>query len=218
MMRQPILQDDQNPGRCGEILEEVNREGRGTKADKLLVAKDKSCVNGAHYGYNCPPKVLIISNPEPCNNQNVDEFPQTLPSFSGDSFTYDSNLNFVDDSPNPPLQPLTYSYEFCGNDAYYGHDFPPQVLGPHKTYQCQPMNKDYYHEQNSCYDPNSFGFDQFQPSQYTVNLPIFNAQNELLNSQNEIMEQMTSICDMVGQYMQKKEEDKRIAKDQAAKD
>ncbi|GKB05258.1 hypothetical protein Tco_0833453, partial [Tanacetum coccineum] len=47
---------------------------------------------------------------------------------------------------------------------------------------------------------------------------IFNAQNELLNSQNEIMEQMTSICDMVGQYMQKKEEDKRIAEDQAAKD
>ncbi|GJR94985.1 hypothetical protein Tco_0267159 [Tanacetum coccineum] len=32
------------------------------------------------------------------------------------------------------------------------------------------------------------------------------------------MEQMTSICDMVGQYMQKKEEDKRIAKDQVAKD
>ncbi|GJU14409.1 hypothetical protein Tco_1142375 [Tanacetum coccineum] len=62
------------------------------------------------------------------------------------------------------------------------------------------------------------GFDQFQPPQYTVNHPIFNAQNELLNSQNEIMEQMTSICDMVGQYMQKKEEDKRIAEDQAAKD
>ncbi|GJY26038.1 hypothetical protein Tco_0400764 [Tanacetum coccineum] len=211
----------------------------------------ESCGNGAHYGYNCPPKVSIISNPEPCNNQNVDEFPQSLPSFSGDSFTYDSNLNFVDDSPNPPPQPLTYSYEFCGNDAYYGHDYPPQVLfvynpkpcynqdfnfpqnfqsfqqqylccenygGPHKTYQCQPMNKDYYHEQNSCYDPNSFGFDQFQPPQYTVNHPIFNAQNELLNSQNEIMEQMTSICDMVGQYMQKKEEDKRIAEDQAAKD
>ncbi|GKA92499.1 hypothetical protein Tco_0814424 [Tanacetum coccineum] len=32
------------------------------------------------------------------------------------------------------------------------------------------------------------------------------------------MEQMTSICDMVGQYLQKKEEDKRIAEDQAAKD
>ncbi|GKF03309.1 hypothetical protein Tco_0030232, partial [Tanacetum coccineum] len=47
---------------------------------------------------------------------------------------------------------------------------------------------------------------------------MFNAQNELLNSQNKLMEQMTSICDMVGQYLQKKEEDKRIAEDQAAKD
>nr|GEV90530.1 retrovirus-related Pol polyprotein from transposon TNT 1-94 [Tanacetum cinerariifolium] len=56
--------------------------------------------NGAHYGYNYPSKVPIISNLEQCYNQNVDEFPQTLPSFhptcySGDenSFTYDSNLN-----------------------------------------------------------------------------------------------------------------------------
>ncbi|GJS55595.1 hypothetical protein Tco_0628957 [Tanacetum coccineum] len=32
------------------------------------------------------------------------------------------------------------------------------------------------------------------------------------------MEQMTSIYDMVGQYMQKKEEDRRIAEDQVAKD
>ncbi|GJZ49822.1 hypothetical protein Tco_0604012 [Tanacetum coccineum] len=31
------------------------------------------------------------------------------------------------------------------------------------------------------------------------------------------MEQMTSICDMVGQYMQKEEEDRRIAEEQAAK-
>nr|GEW24126.1 hypothetical protein [Tanacetum cinerariifolium] len=93
----------------------------------------ESCGNDAHIGYNCPSKVPSITNPEPCYNQNVDEFPQTLPSFhptcySGDenSFTYDSNLNFVDDSPNPPPQPPTDSYEFCGNNAYYGHDWPPQ--------------------------------------------------------------------------------------------
>ncbi|GJY53290.1 hypothetical protein Tco_0444954 [Tanacetum coccineum] len=59
------------------------------------------------------------------------------------------------------------------------------------------MNEDYYHEQNSCYDPNSFGFDQFQPPQYTVNHPIFNDQNDLLNSQNKLMEQLTSIRDMI---------------------
>ncbi|GJX60955.1 hypothetical protein Tco_0292345 [Tanacetum coccineum] len=87
------------------------------------------------------------------------------------------------------------------------------------------MNEDYYHEQNSCYDYNSFGFDQFQPPQYTVNHPIFNAQNELLNSQNEflnstnkLMEQMTTLCDMVGHAIQKKEEEKRIAEEQAAED
>ncbi|GJU87517.1 hypothetical protein Tco_1295063 [Tanacetum coccineum] len=94
------------------------------------------------------------------------------------------------------------------------------------------MNEDYYHEQNSCYDYNSFGFDQFQPPQYTVNHPIFDSQNELLNSQNEflncqngllnssnkLMEQMTTLCDLVGQAIQKKEEEKRMAEEQAAKD
>ncbi|GJS93701.1 hypothetical protein Tco_0800669 [Tanacetum coccineum] len=227
----------------------------------------KSCGKGAHIGYNCPPQIPIISKPEPCNNQTVNEFPRTLPSVqptscTGDenSFTYDSKPNFVDDSPNvfnPPLQPPIYSCEFCGNDARYGHyctpqvpfiypepgynqdfnfpqnfhDFPQQYPccedcgGPHETYQCQPMNEDYYHKQNSCYDYNSFGFDQFQPPQYTVNHPIsnvqnslFNAQNEFLNSQNKLMEQMTSLCDMVGQIMQKKEEERRIAEEQAAKD
>ncbi|GJU50420.1 hypothetical protein Tco_1219975 [Tanacetum coccineum] len=38
----------------------------------------KSCGEGAHYGYNCPPKVLIISNPELPNNQTVDELPQSV--------------------------------------------------------------------------------------------------------------------------------------------
>ncbi|GJT15644.1 hypothetical protein Tco_0874350 [Tanacetum coccineum] len=70
----------------------------------------KSSGNSAHYGYNCPPQVPIISNPEPCNNQTVDELPQTLPSldptcYSGDgsSFTYYSTPNFVNDSPNIPI-------------------------------------------------------------------------------------------------------------------
>ncbi|GKB13500.1 hypothetical protein Tco_0847423 [Tanacetum coccineum] len=233
-----------------------------------------SCGKGAHYGYNCPPQIPIVSKQESCNNQTVNEFPQTLPSVqptscTGDenSFTYDSKPNFVDDSPNVsnlPPQPPMYSCEFCGNDARYGHyctpqvpfiypepgynqdfnfpqkfhDFPQQYPcckdcgGPHETYQCQPMNEDYYHKQNSCYDYNSFSFDQFQPPQYTVNHPIFNSQNELLYSQNEflnsqnellnssnkLMEQMTTLCDLVGQAIQKKEEEKRIAEEQAAKD
>ncbi|GJV20241.1 hypothetical protein Tco_1369261 [Tanacetum coccineum] len=245
-----------------EVFQDFQDTSESSDDDTNFVNENQepfvSCGNGAHIGYNCPPKALIISNPEQCN-QTINELPQTLPSVhptcnSGDenSFTYDSKPNSVDDSPNvfnPPPQPSMYSCEFCGNDARYGHyctlqvpfiylepcynqdfnfpqdfhDFQQQYVpysyygSPYETFQCQPMNEDYY-EQDSCYDPNSFGFDQFQPLQYTVNHPIFNAQNEFLNSQNKLMEQMTSICDMVGQYLQKKEEEKRIAEEQAAKD
>ncbi|GKD67280.1 hypothetical protein Tco_1309388 [Tanacetum coccineum] len=99
----------------------------------------KSCGKGAHHGYNCPSKVPIISNPGPCNNQTIDELPQTLPSFNptcysrdGNSFTYDSTPNFVNDSPNvfnPPPQPqyVPYSCELCGNDGHHGYDCSPQV-------------------------------------------------------------------------------------------
>nr|GEZ61511.1 hypothetical protein [Tanacetum cinerariifolium] len=65
------------------------------------------CGKGAHYGYNCPPKVSVVSNSEPCHNQNVDELSQILTSFhpscySGDedSFVLDSTSNIVHDSSN----------------------------------------------------------------------------------------------------------------------
>nr|GEV33709.1 hypothetical protein [Tanacetum cinerariifolium] len=57
--------------------------------------------------------------------------------------------------------------------------------------------------------------DHCQPLQYTVNHPIFNAHNDLLDSQNKLMEQMTSMCDMVGQFIQKKPEEKQIEEEQA---
>ncbi|GJW65719.1 hypothetical protein Tco_0117603 [Tanacetum coccineum] len=40
----------------------------------------KSCGKGAHYGYNCPPQIPIITNPEPCYNQNLNEILQNLQS------------------------------------------------------------------------------------------------------------------------------------------
>nr|GEY12853.1 hypothetical protein [Tanacetum cinerariifolium] len=114
------------------------------------------CGRGDHYGYNCPPKVSIVPDPKPFNNQTVDELPQTLPSFDptcysedGNSFTYDSTSNLVYDSPNifnPPLQPLICSYEFCRNDAYYGHNCSLQVP---LTYDPRPCyNQDFNFPQN----------------------------------------------------------------------
>nr|GEY09525.1 hypothetical protein [Tanacetum cinerariifolium] len=91
----------------------------------------------AHIGYNCLPKVMIISNPEPYNQTINNEPPQTLPSF--DSMCYSdkeisvpcvSKPNFVDESSNifnPPPQPPIYSCEFCGSNAQYGHDCTPQA-------------------------------------------------------------------------------------------
>nr|GEZ47203.1 hypothetical protein [Tanacetum cinerariifolium] len=73
----------------------------------------KLCGNGAHYGYNCPPKVPIIPNSEPFNNQTIKELPPTFLSF-------DSKSNLVHDYPNvfdPPSQLPFISCEFCGNDA-----------------------------------------------------------------------------------------------------
>ncbi|GKC11458.1 hypothetical protein Tco_1008240 [Tanacetum coccineum] len=97
----------------------------------------KSCGNGAHIGYNCPPKAPIISNPEQCN-QTINELPQTLLSVhptcnyeDKNSFTYDSKPNSFNDSPSvlthpPQLQFETYLCELCGNNAHYGYDCPPQ--------------------------------------------------------------------------------------------
>ncbi|GJY23151.1 hypothetical protein Tco_0396809 [Tanacetum coccineum] len=49
------------------------------------------------------------------------------------------------------------------------------------------MNKDYY-EQNSCYDPNSFGFAQFQPSQFPVNYPPQETSKENFQAREDLME------------------------------
>nr|GFC15760.1 hypothetical protein [Tanacetum cinerariifolium] len=97
----------------------------------------KSCGKDAHIGYNCPSTAPVISNLEPCNNQTIDELPQALPIFhptfhseAESPFTLDSIPTYVDESPNvfnPPPQPSVYPYEFCGNDAYYGHYCTPQA-------------------------------------------------------------------------------------------
>nr|GEV26490.1 reverse transcriptase domain-containing protein [Tanacetum cinerariifolium] len=138
--------------------------------------------NDSHFGYDCEPQFPLSYESEPGYIENYNSYP------------YDS-LSF-------PQQNLCF--ENC------------EVT--HEAYQCQPMNEDYYHEQNSCYDSNSIGFDHCQPSQYTVNHPIFNSHNDFLNSQNKLtiaqnklMEQITSMCEVVGQFIQRKHEEEQAA-------
>ncbi|GJR42617.1 hypothetical protein Tco_1310720 [Tanacetum coccineum] len=84
--------------------------------------------NGAHIGYNCPPKALIsiirtiaikpLMTPKTLQSVHF----RTCNYGDENSFTYDSKPNSVDDSPNvfnPPPQPSMNSCEFCGNNARY---------------------------------------------------------------------------------------------------
>ncbi|GKA30891.1 hypothetical protein Tco_0717196 [Tanacetum coccineum] len=205
----------------------------------------KSCGKGAHYGYNCPPQIPIISNRNMyhqklyensykfatvchqqmsfgyvptnvvCNDYDVVCFIITVGNGTPTNFSTPYSSNDSQSFANHPPQPqyVPYSCELCGitdSQFIYGYDCPPQVPfiynqdpcfnqnidyfpqtslsfpqqyhccedcgGPHETFQCQPMN---YYGPYPCYDSNYSGFDQTQPPQYTVNHPIFNAQNEL---------------------------------------
>ncbi|GJX46742.1 hypothetical protein Tco_0271932 [Tanacetum coccineum] len=185
----------------------------------------KSCGKGAHYGYNCPPKVPIISNPEPCKNQTIDEPLQNLQSLQQQCLfrtcqqcgcnEYDGVCFYCKVGNGTQIN---VSIPYSSNDSPSVANHPPQPQTHVSIKTLIIFHKLHRVSQHSCYDSNSFGVDQFQPPQYAVNHPIFNSQNELLNSQNKLMEQMITLRDLVGQAIQKKEEEKRIAEEQAAKD
>nr|GEX32602.1 hypothetical protein [Tanacetum cinerariifolium] len=150
-----------------------------------------TCENDSHFGYDCPPQFPLNYKPEPRCIQNYNFYPHDSPSF-----------------------PQQYP---CCDDCGVTHE----------PYQCQPKNHDYYRKQNFCYDSNSIGFDQSQTQQYTVTHPIFNAHHDLLGSQtklnfnltkvNEQMTQLTSMCELACQLVQKNLEEKQLEEAQAVK-
>nr|GEV43244.1 ribonuclease H-like domain-containing protein [Tanacetum cinerariifolium] len=127
-----------------------------------------SCGKDAHIVYNCPSKVSVISNPEPCNNKTIDELPQTLPIFhptfhfeAESPVTLDSTPIYVDESPNvfnSPPQSFVYLCEFCWNDAYHGHYCTPQApfLYP-EPYQIEDFSES--SKEFSSIDDDSFSID-----------------------------------------------------------
>ncbi|GJY43333.1 hypothetical protein Tco_0431546 [Tanacetum coccineum] len=94
---------------------------------------------------------MFISNPDPCYNQDFDNFPQTSPDF----------------------QQQYLCCENCG--------------GPHETFQCQPLNQNFY-EPNLCYNSIASGFDQFQPPQFPViHQPPHETSVEILQARENLM-------------------------------
>ncbi|GJV46613.1 hypothetical protein Tco_1431149 [Tanacetum coccineum] len=125
-----------------------------------------------------PSQVPFISNPDPCYNQNFDNnFPQTSPRFSqqylcctrcGGPYETFQCQQLIFYEPEP-----CYNQNFDDTFPQNSPNFQQQILccenygGPRESYQCQPMSENYY-DPNLCYNSNSFGFDQYQPPQYSV--------------------------------------------------
>nr|GEZ97417.1 hypothetical protein [Tanacetum cinerariifolium] len=149
------------------------------------------------------------------------------------SCVYDPNLNSFDcppDSCHPPYPTYeTYSCDSYGNDSHPGYDCQPQFPlnyesepGYIENYNSYPYDSSSLPQQYPCCEDCGVlpEIDHCQTLQYTVNHPIFNAYNDLLSSQttlNEQMTQLTSMCEMACQFVQKNLKEKRIEEEQAAK-
>nr|GFB66371.1 hypothetical protein [Tanacetum cinerariifolium] len=106
-LRGPYVVKQDNGSFVDEIIFDLNRAP--DSPNQFIAFID------AHIGYNCQSKVLVISIPEPCNNQTINELPQPLPIFhltfhseAESPFTLDSTPTYVDESPNvfnPPPKP-----------------------------------------------------------------------------------------------------------------
>nr|GEY67034.1 pre-mRNA splicing Prp18-interacting factor [Tanacetum cinerariifolium] len=152
---------------------------------------------------------------------------------SRNSCVYNPNPNSFDCSPDSchPPHPTyeNYSCGSYGNDSHFGYDSQPQFPfnyesepGYIENYNSYPYDSSSFPQQELCCENYRVTHEAYhcQPPKYTVNHPIFNAHNDLLSSRTTLMEQMTqltSMCEMFCQFIQKKQEEKQIEEEQAAK-
>ncbi|GKC22569.1 hypothetical protein Tco_1024719, partial [Tanacetum coccineum] len=91
----------------------------------------KLCGNDAHYGYDCPSQVLFIYNQDPCLNQNLDNFPQTSPSFPQQ---YLCCKNCGGPHATFQCQPMNQSF-YNSNSPGFDQIQPPQYSVVHQSTQ-----------------------------------------------------------------------------------
>ncbi|GJV89117.1 hypothetical protein Tco_1533055 [Tanacetum coccineum] len=97
------------------------------------------CGNDAHYDYDCPLQVPLVYEPEPCYNQNFDNFPQTSPNFQ-QQFLCCTRCG----GPHETFQCQQlkfYEPNFCYNSNSSGFDQyqPPQYSVTHQPPQEKSM-------------------------------------------------------------------------------
>nr|GEZ99662.1 hypothetical protein [Tanacetum cinerariifolium] len=162
------------------------------------------CKSNSHYGYECSQQVPLVYDLEPCYIQNFsnNDYSHDLPSVNP---LIDHHYCYKCENSLNDFFCHLCTCEFCENGAHVGYNCPAQV----PSFQTLPS----FPQQFPCCEdcevlPKA---DHCQPPQYTVNHLIFNAHNDLFNSQTKLMEQVTSMCDMFGQFIQKKHEEEQAA-------
>ncbi|GKB27870.1 hypothetical protein Tco_0867271, partial [Tanacetum coccineum] len=115
-----------------------------------------------------------------CNSETENSF-----TYEPTPYSYNDSPNLINPPPSPRHTLVSYVETIITTFLIVYYD---SRLGPHETFQCQPMNQNYY-EPNPCYNYNSSGFDQFQPPQYSVvHQPPQETSTEMLQARENLME------------------------------
>ncbi|GJU76947.1 hypothetical protein Tco_1274017 [Tanacetum coccineum] len=111
----------------------------------------------------------------------------------------------------PPQVLFVYNQDLCFNQNF-DNNFPQtsqqfpcceNCRGPHETFQCQPMNQNFYNS-------NSSGFDQFQPPHYS---DVHQPPKEI--SIEELKTMMQSYCEIMSQ---RREQEAILLQEQAVEE
>nr|GEZ46038.1 hypothetical protein [Tanacetum cinerariifolium] len=152
------------------------------------------------------------------------------------SCAYDHNHNSFDcppDSYHPPHPTYeTYSGDSCGNDSHFGYDCSPQFPlnydpepGYIQNYNSYPHDSPNFPQQYPCCKDRGITHEPYQSIYHQSS--YLNAHHDLLGSQKKLnitltkvteqMTQLTSMCELACQIVQKNLEKKQLEEEQVAK-
>nr|GEU81398.1 hypothetical protein [Tanacetum cinerariifolium] len=171
----------------------------------------KLCGNGAHYGYNFPPKVPIIPNPEPFNNQTIKELPPTVQSLIPNLILFKILLTFS-----------THLRNFLSILVNSVGMMLVMVTIVRLKFRLSIRNRVTIKTLISRKIFNNKIF-VVKITRLLMKLTSVNQRLKTIIMSKILamilillhMEQLTSMCDMVGKFIQKKEEEKKIEEDQS---
>ncbi|GJT78579.1 hypothetical protein Tco_1045304 [Tanacetum coccineum] len=171
-----------------------------------------SYCGGPFNGGNCPSCSSVgsgnefVYDPNPYSYNETPNFFNQPPQYQYETYSCEfcggnSHPGYDCQTGNTPVfdQGPCYNQDFGFNQPLHYSPSQPQQFpcsencgGPHATFQCQPMNQNFY---------NSFGFDQFQPPQYPViHHPPQETSEEVLQARENLMKSIQTFLNKFNRY------------------